>query len=61
MTKIYEVEICRTSWVTLTIEADSEEEAEAKAWEEIGDSAEYGSSGDAHWDCERIEEVGVKP
>lgn len=61
MSKLYEVEICRTSWVLLTIEADNEEEAEAKAWEEIDNSADYGLSGDAHWDCERIEEVGVKP
>ena len=57
MTKLYEVEICRSSWVTLTIEADSEEEAEAKAWKEI---EARGDTGDAHWDCDRVEEVEVQ-
>jgi len=57
MSKFYWVEICRTSWVTLTVEADSKDEAEAKAWEEIDSSADYGLSGDATWECERVEEV----
>jgi hypothetical protein len=57
MTKLYEVEICRSSWVTLTIEADSEEEAEAKAWKEI---EARGDTGDAHWECDRVEEVEVQ-
>jgi hypothetical protein len=57
MTKLYEVDIYRTSWVTLTIEANSEEEAEAKAWKEI---EARGDMGDAHWECERVEEVEVQ-
>ena len=57
MTKLYEVEICRTSYITLTIEADSKDEAEEKAWKEIEAN---GDTGDAHWDCERVEEVGVQ-
>lgn len=57
MTKTYEVDMYRSSWVTLTIEANSEEEAEAKAWKEI---EARGDAGDAHWDCDRIEEVEVQ-
>jgi hypothetical protein len=57
MTKTYEVEICRTSYITLIIEADNKDEAEEKAWKEI---EVRGDTGDAHWDCERIEEVGAQ-
>lgn len=51
--KTYEVELCRTSYITLTVEADTVEEAEALAFREVegrGDSA-YAS-----WDIESIEE-----
>lgn len=53
--KTFEVEFCRTSYITLTVEADSKEEAEKKAWAEIenGRTDIY----DAQWDVESIEEV----
>lgn len=53
--KTFEVELCRTSYITLTVEADSKEEAEKKAWAEIenGRTDIY----DAQWDVESIEEV----
>jgi hypothetical protein len=52
--KTYEIEICRTSYITLTVEAENEEQAEEKAWKEI---EAKGDEGDAHWECESIEEV----
>lgn len=53
--KTFEVELRRTSYITLTVEADSKEEAEAKAWAEIenGRTDIY----DAQWDVESIEEI----
>jgi len=52
--KTYEVEIRRTSYITLTIEAENADEAEEKAWKEINARPD---EGDAWWDCESIEEV----
>lgn len=51
--KTYEVEIRRTSFITVTVEAENEEEAEAKAFEEI----EIGREGYADWDMESITEM----
>lgn len=52
--KTYTVELKRTSFITLTVEADSVEDAETKAW------AELESGGDdttcADWEVESIEE-----
>jgi hypothetical protein len=56
--KTYEIEIKRTSYVVLTIEAENEEQAEEKAWQEIDRSADYGLSGDADWETVNIEEMG---
>lgn len=55
--KTYEIELRRTSYITLTIEADSPEQAEEKAWQEIenGRTDIY----DAAWDIELIEEVNL--
>jgi hypothetical protein len=50
----YQVELKRTSYVTLTIEADSVDEAEELAWRELASDGSYGDS-DAHWDIESIE------
>jgi len=52
--KHFAVELKRTSYITLTIEAKNEDEAETLAWEEISDG--YYRDGDAHWDIESIEE-----
>jgi hypothetical protein len=53
--KTYEVELKRTSFVVLTVEAENEDDAEAKAWEEI-QRGEYRHD-DAFWDTESIENV----
>jgi hypothetical protein len=52
--KSYLVEVKRTSYITMTVEAGDKDEAEAKAWHEI----EYGRAdiNDAHWELESIEE-----
>ena len=52
--KTYEVELRRTSFITLTVEADSAEEAENKAWERI--EADVVNITDADWQVESIEE-----
>lgn len=53
--KTYEVELKRTSYVTLHVEAGSTEEAEFIAWQEIENG--YGDKGDASWEVESIEEM----
>ena len=50
--KTFEVELQRTSYITVTVEAENEDDAEAKAYERIG-----GESNDASWTTESIEEV----
>ena len=52
--KTYEVELKRTSFVTVTVEAKDKKEAEIIAWQEIesGYNAEY-----ADWDVESIKEL----
>lgn len=54
--KTYEIELKRTSYVTLTIEADSKDEAEQLAWDELQSDGSYGLSY-ADWDVESIEET----
>jgi ribosomal protein L20A (L18A) len=53
--KTYEVELQRTSYITITVEAENEDDAEDKAWREI----EGGRTdiNDAEWDIRSIEEV----
>ena len=51
--KTYEVELRRTSYITVTVEADDEEDAQNKAWAECGGR----DSDDAVWDVESIEEM----
>ena len=52
--KTYEVELKRTSYITLTIEADDEEDALDKAWAECDNRPD---SDDATWDVNLIEEL----
>jgi hypothetical protein len=54
----YQVEFKRTSYVTLTIEAENEDEAEGLAWLELASDGSYGDK-DAHWDIESIEEDNI--
>lgn len=50
--KTYQVELKRTSYVNLTIEAENEDEAEALAWKQVDqDYYLY----DRSWDIESIE------
>ena len=52
--KTYEVELKRTSFVTITVEAKDMEEAEFIAWQEI--ESGY-NEGYADWGVESIEEI----
>ena len=53
--KTYEVEVRRTSYIIVTVEADDEEQAEAKAWQRI--EADNVNINDAYWELESIEEI----
>ena len=54
--KTFEVELRYTSYTTITIEANSAEEAEAIAWKELATDGSYRSDyGD--WQLESIEEM----
>ena len=52
--KTYEVELKRTSYVTVTVEANSSEEAEDLAWREVEN---MNANADGTWDIESIEET----
>ena len=52
----YAVEIKRTSYVTIHVEATSKAHAEALAWQEIETDGSYGTSDDADWDLNDIYE-----
>jgi hypothetical protein len=52
--KTYEVELQRTSYITITVEAENEDDAEALAWKQI-EQDHY--KDDASWYVESIEEV----
>ena len=52
--KTYVVELKRTSYVCLQVEAGSTEEAEFIAWQEIDNSHSYKG---ASWEIESIEEI----
>jgi len=52
--KSYQIELKRTSYVNVSIEAKSLEEAEALAWEALASDGSWGE-GDANWELESIE------
>jgi hypothetical protein len=52
--KSYQVELKRTSYVNMNIEAESLEEAEALAWSELASDNSWGE-GDANWELQSIE------
>lgn len=56
--KSYQVELKRVSYVNMYVEAQSQEEAEALAWEELDSDKSWGA-GDASWELESIAEVTV--
>ena len=51
--KTYEVELRRTSFITVTVDAETLEEAEALAFREV---ESRGDSAYANWEVESIEE-----
>jgi hypothetical protein len=55
--KTYQVELKRTSYVNLTIEAESQDHAETLAWLELASDGSYGDR-DANWEIESIEVEG---
>lgn len=56
--KTYQIEMKRTSYITLTIEAESEDKAEDLAWKQVDQDC-YRE--DATWDLESIEELTADP
>jgi hypothetical protein len=54
MKKTYEVELRRTSFIVVTVEAENEDDAEALAWEKLK-AQEF--MGDSSWDIESIEVI----
>ena len=57
--KTYQVELKRTSYVNITVEAESVEEAEQLAWDELQSDGSYGLNY-ADWDIESIELDEIK-
>jgi len=54
--KTYQIELRRTSYVNLTIEADTKDEAERLAWLQM--ERDYYRD-DGNWDIETIEEENI--
>lgn len=54
--KLFEIELKRTSYVTIRIEAETADEAEKLAWEELASDGSY-NEGHANWDVEAILET----
>ena len=54
--KTYEVELKYTSYTTITIEADSPEQAEEIAWQELATDGSYRSDY-GNWELESIEQT----
>ena len=54
--KTFNVELKRVSYVTITVEAESQDHAEEMAWEELHSDGSYGL-GYADWDIESVEEL----
>jgi hypothetical protein len=51
--KTYVVELKYETFTYLTVQADSEEDAEKRAWENF----DSGKTGDGIWDVESVEEI----
>jgi hypothetical protein len=51
--KTYEIELKRISYITIEVEAESQDDAEALVWERV--EQDYYKD-DGHWDIESIEE-----
>ena len=55
MKKTYEVELRRTSYIVVTVEAENAEEAAGEAWDKL--NYDPVNDDDASWDVESIEEI----
>jgi hypothetical protein len=53
--KTYNVELKRTSYITVTVQADTEDEAEERAWLDLAENRNWIE--DADWQLESVEEV----
>ena len=53
--KTYEVELQRTSYITVTVEAENEDEAEKLAWAQI--ERDCVNINDSQWDVASVEVV----
>jgi hypothetical protein len=54
MSKNFAVEIKRTAYYTVHVEAENKDQAEALAWQEI--ERDIDPDGDANWECSDIYE-----
>ena len=57
MTKQFAVELKRTSYVTIYVDAETREQAEDLAWDELQSDGSYGTGSDADWDVAEVSEV----
>lgn len=54
--KQFAVELKRTSYVTIYVDAETKEQAETLAWDELSEDGSYGTDSDADWDVADIYE-----
>ena len=54
--KQFAVELKRTSYVTVYVDAETKDQAETLAWDELNGNESYGVSDDASWECSDIYE-----
>ena len=52
----YAVELKRTSYVTIYVDAETKEQAEQLAWEELQTDGSWGTGQDADWQCVEVYE-----
>jgi hypothetical protein len=54
--KQFAVELKRTSYITIYVDAETKDQAETLAWDELNGNESYGVSDDASWECSDIYE-----
>jgi hypothetical protein len=52
--KTFEVELRRTSYIVIAVQAETQDEAEELAWKELDNRAD---TGHATWEVESVEEM----
>jgi len=55
--KTYEVEFKRTSYITITVKAESEDHADESAWQQLVEDGSYGDPDAADWETVTVKEV----